>query len=428
MEELMEQETESQVDYVRIFKTLLHRLPVIAAVTVIFGLGAYIYSQWFMTPVYSTNVKLYVNNQQGVSESAKVQSSDVATSNTLVYGYVAMMKTDRVLKEVAMNTGLGYSTTQLSSMISAAGVDETPLFVVTVRSSVPEHAQTIANVVADVAPAVIQEVVKGSSAEIVDRAKLPSKPISPKIWRVTLIGMALGFLISIVGVLLAEKFDLRIKNPSVLAEDFGLPVLASVSGDGGYDALANNIKFSFARRSCRRVAVTDAGDGAGKASISAKLAISLAASGKQVLLVDADMGRPGVNGLMGLDAAPGLSNVLVGDSELAAALKKNVRSGLDVLCAGDTPPDPTELLCCEEMKDLMTEFAENYEYIIVSSPAAAGDAESRLLSELSDGVAIAVHGRRTTADKISGAVAALENAGARLVGFIYNAEKGRDKK
>ena len=69
----MEDNYENQIDLTEIFRALLRRLPFIAAVTVAFGLAAYIYSQWLMPEVYSTNVKLYVNNQQGVSESAKVQ-------------------------------------------------------------------------------------------------------------------------------------------------------------------------------------------------------------------------------------------------------------------------------------------------------------------------------------------------------------------
>lgn len=419
----MEEQFEEQIDLGHIFKVLFRKLPIIAAVTVIFGLGAYIYSQWFMPPVYSTNVKLYVNNQQGVSESAKVQSSDVATSNTLVYGYVAMMKTDRVLEEVAMNTGLGYSTSQLSSMISAAGVDETPLFVVTVRSRVPEHAQTIANVVADVAPAVIQEVVKGSSAEIVDRAKLPRKPVSPKPGRVTLIGLAAGLLLSVVGVLLAERFDLRVKSAPQLTEKFGLPVLGKVNGDDGYDALKNNVRFSFTHQGCRRVAVTDTGDGAGKDGVAAKLAETLAKNGEKTLFIDGDMGLGGKP--FGLPSSPGLSNILVGDAELRSAVKKNVRPSLDVICAGDIPPDPAVLLGCDAMTELVNGFKGEYGYIVISTPAVLDEAGGAILKNLCDGTVAVVRGRRTGTDRIKTVIDATNGGGARLLGFVYNSAKKR---
>lgn len=423
----MEEQYEAQIDIIQLLKVIFRKLPIILAATLICGSAAYIYSQWFMPPVYSANVKLYVNNQQGISESAKVQSSDVATSSTLVYGYVAMMKTDRVLEEVAMNTGLDYSVAQLSSMISAAGVDETPLFVVTVRSRVPEHAQTIANVVADVAPSVIQEVVKGSGTEIVDRAKLPTVPVSPNSGRITLMGLLLGFIVSVAGVLALDRLDLRVKGAAQLAESFDLPVLGVVQGDNGYDSLRNNVKFSFTQKSCRRVAVTDSGDGAGKSAVAVKLALSIAESGRKVLLIDGDLGKPKVNGLLGAEAVPGLSNVLVGDGPAEDSLRKNVRKNLDLLCAGEIPPNPVELLSCSEMEQLMRGFAENYEYIVFSAPAAVGEAEGRLLSKLSDGVISVVRDRRTTTDRIRTEKDALDHCGARAVGFVYNKDRKRQK-
>ncbi|MGN1097947.1 MAG: YveK family protein, partial [Clostridia bacterium] len=190
-------ETEDQIDLKQAALTILHKWPIIVVAAIVCGIAAYVYSNWFMTPIYSTNVKFYVNNQQGVADSIKVQSSDVATSSTLVHGYVAMIKTDRVLEEVAMNTGLGYSAAQIGSMIDAAGIENTPIFVVTVRNSDPVKAQTIANVVADISPSLIQEIVKGSSVEIIDRAKLPTRPVSPNVKRITLIGFFAGFALSI---------------------------------------------------------------------------------------------------------------------------------------------------------------------------------------------------------------------------------------
>ena len=420
----MEDQNDTQIDLAKVVKAIFRKLPVIGAITVIFALAAYAYCLWFMPPVYSTHVSFNVTNYQGYSESMKVQSSDVTTSNILVYSYAAMMKTDRVLDEVAKNTGLGYSAAQLSSMISASGMmDETQLLEVTVRCNRPDHAQTIANVVADVAPAVIQEVIKGSSAEVIDYPKLPSRPISPNPIRIALIGALIGLVLSVAGVLLAEKFDLRIKSAEGLAADFDRPVLGTVSGSEGYTELKNNIRFSFTERGCRRVAVTDTGDGAGKERVAAGLAAALAGDGKRVLLIDADPGRAGIDGIFGLNPLPGLSNVLVGDAELGEALRKDVRPGLDAICAGSVPPSPVELLGCREMRALTDGLADGYDYIILSAPAAVGEAEGWLLRELSHGVVSVVRARSTGTDKIKAAADILSAAQARLIGFVYNTDK-----
>ena len=114
-------------------------------------------------------------------------------------------------------------------MVSASDVDEeAPIFIVTVRNPVPEYAQIIANTFADVAPGLIQGVVKGSDAEIIDRAKLPEKPVSPNVKRFTLIGLVLGFVLGAGLVLLLESLDARVKSSDYLTQTFELPVLGVI--------------------------------------------------------------------------------------------------------------------------------------------------------------------------------------------------------
>ncbi len=431
MDERFEEMTGDQIDLVKVFKILTARLPIILASALIFGLAAFVYGGWLMRPVYSTNVKLYVNNQQGISESIKVQGTDVTTSSTLADVYGALIKTDRVLEEVAANTGLGYTASQLSSMISASGVDGTPLLVVTVRSNYPEHAQTVANVVADIAPALIQDVAKGSSATIVDRAELPLRPVSPNIPRVTLIGLALGLVLGAAGVLLAERFDLRIKNTSQLTELFGLPVLGVMRGGAVGDELKNNIKFSFTQRGCRRIALTGPG-GDGEGAVAAGLAEAIADGGQKVLLIDGDLGRPDAGRILAPDAAAGLSNVLVGDTVVESAIRRNVRKNLDVLCSGDTPPNPVELLAGGDTKKIVDSLSGEYDYIIFAAPTVKDEASGALLAELSDGVAVTARLRSTPTDKMAKTVDSLLKGGAKIIGFICSADKAdrkeRDKK
>ncbi len=225
----MEEQNEYQVDFKQIFLLMLHKLPVIVAFTLALGLAAFIYSSFFAVPIYSANVKFYVNNQQGVSNSTKVQGSDITTARTLVNSYINMMYTDLVIDEVASASELGYEPEQILSMVSASDVDEeAPIFIVTVRNPVPEYAQIIANTFADVAPGLIQGVVKGSDAEIIDRAKLPEKPVSPNVKRFTLIGLVLGFVLGAGLVLLLESLDARVKSSDYLTQTFELPVLGVI--------------------------------------------------------------------------------------------------------------------------------------------------------------------------------------------------------
>lgn len=225
----MEEQAEYQIDIKQIAVLLLKKAPFIIALTLIFGVAAFIYSNYFITPMYQATVTFWVDNQQGVSESAKVQGTDFSTAAMLAKGYVSLIDSDMVLDEVAVISGLNYTSAQLKSMISAGMLDEeTPTFGVMVINPVPENAQKIANVIGDVAPSQIQSIIKGSNATIVDPAKLPTAPISPNVKRNTFVGLALGLILGAGLVILINALDVRIKSSDYLTQKYGLPVLGMI--------------------------------------------------------------------------------------------------------------------------------------------------------------------------------------------------------
>lgn len=225
----MEEQTEYQIDIKQLAGILLKKAPLIIALALVVGVAAFIYSSYFMPPVYQARITFWVDNQQGASESAKVQGSDFSTSTMLAKGYVRLIDSDMVLDEVAVITGFGYTSNQLKSMISAGIIDEgTPEFMVMVKNTRPEHAQAIANALGSVAPSQIQGIIKGSIATVVDPAKLPTVPISPNVRRNTLVGLMLGFVLGVGLVLLANALDVRIKDSDYLTQKYDLPVLGII--------------------------------------------------------------------------------------------------------------------------------------------------------------------------------------------------------
>ncbi len=425
MDEYMDELDETTIDIKKIFLVLFKSMPVILIVTLVCGAAAYIYSSRFMTPVYSARVRLYVNNQQG--DSQKVQNSDIATANSLVHGYVAMITTDKVLQEVASNINLDYSAEQLASMISAEGIEDTSVFVVTVRSTNPQHAQQIANVVAETAPPLIQDIVKGST-EIIDRASLPKTPDSPNVLKISLIGMIIGFAAGVVGVLLKDKFDVRVKSSAILTEKFDLPVLSEadscaddpLEGGEAYKRINSGIRFSLPRRKCRVIGVTSAVNGEGKSFTASRMAAEAARAGNKTLLIDGDMSGHGLGAAFGFDKGNGLSNVIAGDENCeAAALHTAVSKNLDVITGGDIPPNPEELLASPEMKSIVEGYRNDYSYIIIDMPPVSRQTAEAAASAM-DGIVMVVRARKTGADVISDALKWLADAGAKNLGFVFN--------
>lgn len=216
-----------EIDLQSLINIFISRIKLIMLIVFVFGVSAFLFSKFAVTPMYSTSLTMYVNSNKTVV-SENISYNEMNTANMLVNIYVEMIKSDNILSEVAQQTNLGYTAAQIKGMISASAVNETPIMQVKVVNSNPAHAIMIANAVADIAPDKITEFMDGSSVKIIDRPKLPESPSSPNIPKNTVIGLFLGLIVSCGLVLLMEMLDTRIKNEEELAKMFDIPVIGVI--------------------------------------------------------------------------------------------------------------------------------------------------------------------------------------------------------
>lgn len=201
-------------------------LVVLCAVAV--GAIAYAYTANFVTPMYRSSVTIYVNNTLQTTGNTGISASDLATSQRLVDTYINILKSDTVLTKVAEQANVGVSAAGIRSMMSAAAEGETEVFKVYISNADPKTAATIANAVAEVAPAEIAYFVEGSSTKIVDYAKPAGAPYSPSKTRNTTIGMAAGALAAVCFIVLQTLLDVRVKGEEDLAAISNAPVLGLI--------------------------------------------------------------------------------------------------------------------------------------------------------------------------------------------------------
>lgn len=187
-----------------------------------------------------------------------------------------------------------------------------------------------------------------------------------------------------------------------------------------YKSLRTNIIFSIPSKGCRKVCVTSAIASEGKSITALNLAISFAETGQRVLLIDGDLRRPNQSRLLDRKASPGLSNVLAGLSEDGDVIHKEVFPHLDVIFSGEIPPNPSELLGHEEMRQLLERLSGQYDYIFIDTPPVNVVTDASVLSALLDGVLFVVRRNESESDAVLYAVSQLEFAEAKLLGFILN--------
>ena len=187
-----------------------------------------------------------------------------------------------------------------------------------------------------------------------------------------------------------------------------------------YKTLRTNIRFFLNQEGCKKICITSSTMGEGKSITILNLAISFAEDGQKVLLIDADMRRPAMARLLVEKASPGLSNVLAGLVDEDKAIRKEVFHNLDILYAGDVPPNPLELLGSERMRELLNRLSQEYDYILVDSPPVNTVADARVVANLLDGVLYLVRQNRTEKEAVARGINLLKLTDAKLLGFVIN--------
>jgi len=306
-------------------------------------------------------------------------------------------------------------------------------------------------------------------AKVFDPPHLQKEQISPKPARNLGFAIALGLVLGIILAIARESLDDRIRGRSDAEEWFGAPVIGAlpkaangnapfaITGERkrGHEALMEslyafraNLEFSQDGMSGPKVLITSAGEGEGKTTVAAHMAVILALAGKHVVCVEADFRRPELHRYLGLEAdTPGIVNVIDGDLELRDALQPieltvrpwlngsrlkrrkgggrtvgatlgvGSRGTLHVLTMGRHPEDPANLLATEALKSVFEELALTADYVIVDAPPLP-IADAYPLVHQADNVLVVAKQGWTKRDMALAVRETLEGLGAAKVGIV----------
>jgi polysaccharide biosynthesis transport protein len=186
--------------------------------------------------------------------------------------------------------------------------------------------------------------------------------------------------------------------------------------------LRANLFFSAPAEQQGVILVTSAGAGHGKTAVAANLAISIALSGRRVLLIDANFRRPAMPRIFAASGtrSEGLSNILIGQGKLAELVSNTGVPGCDVLAAGPTPPNPAELLGSSYLRDLIVDARAQYDQVIVDGPPVLLVSDAIVLAGAVDGVLLVCQYRSTSRGAFQRTQAQLEAINARIFGAVLN--------
>jgi polysaccharide biosynthesis transport protein len=305
-----------------------------------------------------------------------------------------------------------------------------------------------------------------NALDIVERARIPTTPSGPSTIVVTLLGALVGGGLAMGGVFLYEYLDETIRTTEEAAQALALPVLGAIMRIGrradsypdrlimnlpsmspiaeAYRTVRTNLLFGSAQADTSIYVITSAGPEEGKSVTTANLAISMAMAGLQVLLIDADLRRPRVHEIFGLDNNIGLTTLLSAEPRelngnghsrrLPAGLMDCMQSTalpkLWVITSGFTPANPTEILGSTLLKRWIEIFraSSDIDVVLIDTPPALVVADSSVLAATADaGVILVVdcgHTRRGAAQKVK---EQFQQVGVEFKGIVVNRVNPRDQ-
>jgi len=289
-----------------------------------------------------------------------------------------------------------------------------------------------------------------SNINIVDPAITPEKPVKPKKKQYLLLGLLLALGLGIGLAFLQEYLDDTIKSADEAKRVMGFPLLAIIPHISAFEgqnksaknmiitqhepksavseafrALRTSLHFSGINKENKIILITSSFPQDGKSIVSSNLSSVIAQTKARVLIIDCDLRRSSLHEKFGHSKTPGLSEILTGDITFAKAIHDTGIDGLDLISAGTNPPNPSELLGSEAMRQLITTQRKNYDYIVIDAPPVMAVSDAPVLTSVCDLVVLVVEAGRVPIKIAQRMREMLSTIKAPVAGIVFNDKSGK---
>ena len=301
-----------------------------------------------------------------------------------------------------------------------------------------------------------------NNIHVVDYASQPKGPIGPGRMQGVTMALVLSLFFGVALSLFLEYLDDTVKSSGDVERSLRLPALAVIpiagrtarqrflptplmflksnanSGNGrellinadgssvqaeAYRHLRTSVLLSTAGRAPRTLLVTSSVPEEGKTTTVVNIATVLAQTGAKVLVIDADMRRPRLHQVFGMENNDGLSTALSSEmthDEIFSMVNQYKDTNVYLMSSGAIPPNPAELLGSEQMRNLVEAASSTFQYVIIDSPPIASFTDGVLISSIVDGVLLVVQGGKTSRQVVRRTRQMLQEIGAKIIGVVLN--------
>lgn len=281
---------------------------------------------------------------------------------------------------------------------------------------------------------------KVGTARIIDPADVPIKPARPN--RVLIIGvaLALGLLAGLLVATVRHVLDGGIADADDIERETGMTVYSTIPFSEQQQTLQQGellaqqrpddpametlrsfrtaLQFALSSSNSRTVVITGPAPGVGKSFVCANFA-AIAAAGRRIVLIDADLRRGELHRPFDVKEGPGLTELLMG-APLDQVLRRQVAPGLDFIPTGAKPPNAADMLLSPAMDAMLDQLKSRYDLILIDSPPVLAASDAGILAAKASAVFLVARAESTTLSELIASQRSIEQAGAKIKGVILN--------
>lgn len=419
----------------------------IVVASTVLGLLLAVGASALMTPRYESTVTLYVSVRGANLDTSGDLFQGASFAQTVVTSYIDIATTAIVLDRVAQQLNGAVPRENMDKLFTVKSPEGSSLLKLSAEHSNPETAAQLANTAGEVIVDVVENDIEVGAAggnspvqvRVIDPGVAPATPTSPNFALNSALGLLIGLALGIALAILRGSLDTRIHSVADVEEITNVPVVGRIAHDDqiarrplivhddprspraeAFRTTRTNLQFFAANEDARVFVVSSAAPGEGKSHVVANLAVVLAETGARVALVEADLRRPRLAQVMGIEGAAGLSDVLIDRASLADVIQHWGTGNLTVLPAGQIPPNPSELLGSAKMRELLDKLRESVDYVLLDAPPVLPVTDAAILSTYASGSLLISSIGHTKQQDLEHAIESLENVGGKVLGLIVN--------
>ena len=437
----------------KLIKQLFAKWWLIVVFVVIFAISGFGIAKLTYTESYTSQIIFNVSNKDKDvlgSTGMITSASDAQASTILANNFKTLIQTGndfitKVQKIVESTTGDKYEKNQLRRLIGVEVVADTTLIKVTVTSGDSDLTYAIATAIQSAYPEIAKNVFATADISVADNATKAVLASDSSTLIYTAAGMLLGAALAVLIILITAKVQNKLLSTEDIKNNFNINIIATVSDIKNkkktdrsrllitdknvglpfietFKLIRTKIENVKLKKGYSVFAITSSTESEGKTTTSVNTALSLAKSGKSVLLIDADLRKPAVCKTLGvaLEGERGVYDIVTGKKTFEESVKYIEKLNLYLLVASSAVQDPSETLASETMAEIIKQAKENFDYVIVDCPPAGVVADAAIIANYTDSVIFVTAEDRVAIPQIEYALSDITTAKSEILGCIYN--------